>query len=428
MESIKEDSTPPEVHKLLTIRMDEKFQSNKTTLRWISWMSFLWSTSSLMVFSVLPAFLVDELDMGHAKIGFIEGFAISASFASKFFSGFLSDIFKKRKPLILVGTILSAITKPMFALCTGASMMFGIRFTDRLSKGIRSAPTDALIADLSKSSLYGENFGLRQTYYTLGDVTGAIIAMLIMLASNNNYRLVFLLSFIPAALAFLILWLFIKPDPKSHPRAANRYNFTEIKLGDLKEFSPVFWWLLAAFFFLMLARFSEAFLTLKAKDVGWSIGYLPGLIIIKDLVHAALAWPTGKYADRFSRAQMLIFGLMFMIGAQGIMAYAHSIAGVMLGIILVGLHMGITQGLLKALIAQLTPPKLRGTAFSLFFMISGFAIFLGNTIAGNLSQSHGLYATYLGGASFTMVSALILYFAFVKQPAKTKKPVKEGLA
>jgi MFS family permease len=406
------------------LRVDEKFQSNQEALKWVSWMSFLWATSSLMVFSILPAFLVDELSMGHSKIGLIEGLAISSSFLSKFFSGFLSDVFKKRKPLIMVGTILSAITKPMFALCTGAGMMFGIRFTDRLSKGIRSAPTDALIADLSESSLYGANFGLRQAYYTMGDVTGAVIAMVIMLASDNNYRLVFALSFIPATLAILILWLKVVPNPLTHPRTATKFNFKEMRLTDLKEFSPTFWWLMTAFFFLMLARFSEAFLTLKAKDVGWSVAYLPALIIIKDLVHATLSWPAGKYADKISRTQMLHLGMLLMIGAQGIMAFAESISGVFLGIILVGLHMGTTQGLLKALIAQATPADLRGTAFSIFFIISGFAIFLGNTIAGSLSQNYGLYATYLGGAGFTLISMLILYRAFFKA---AKPEAHEGI-
>lgn len=401
------------------LKVDKKdAQSNGVTLKWVAWMSFLWSTSSLMVFSVLPAFLVDELNMGHSKIGIIEGLAISSSFLSKFFSGFLSDVLKKRKPLIVLGTVLSAITKPLFAVCTGAGMMFGLRFVDRLSKGIRSAPTDALIADLSDSSLYGTSYGLRQAYYTMGDVTGAVIAMLIMILSNNNYRLVFTLSLIPALLAILILWLLVKPNTESPTYVDNKFHFKEIKLANLKEFSPAFWWLMAAFFFLMLARFSEAFLTLKAKDVGWAVAYLPALIIIKDLVHAALAGPSGQIADRISRTQMLTFGLLLMIGAQMIMAYAQSITGVFLGIILVGLHMGLTQGLLKALIAQSTPGHLRGTAFSLFFLISGFAIFLGNTIAGSLSQNYGLYATYLAGAIFTIISVAIIYRAFLKQPEK----------
>lgn len=388
---------------------------NASVLNWVAWLSFLWSMSSLMVFSVLPAFLVDELKMPHSSIGFLEGFAISSSFLSKFFSGFLSDVWKERKPLIMVGTIMSALTKPLFALSSGAGLMFSARLADRLSKGIRAAPTDALIADLSERSLYASNFGWRQSLYTLGAVAGAVVAMTIMLLSDNNYRLVFAISFIPAAMAILVLWFFVKPHPTTHPRASSAFRFKEIRLADLKGFDAAFWWLLLAFFVLMLARFSEAFLTLKAKDVGFSVAFLPLLIIIMDLVHAGIAWPAGKYADRLSRMNLLLIGLGIMIAAQLVLSYVTSFAGVVFGIVLVGLHMGITQGLLKAIIAQSTPPDLRGTAFSLFFIITGIALFLGNTIAGHLSQAYGLHATFLAGGAFTAGAIAILYVAFLRQ-------------
>lgn len=388
---------------------------NEATIKWVAWMSFFWSLSTLMVFSVLPAFLVDELKMGHMHIGVLEGIAISSSFISKFLSGFLSDVMKDRKPLIMVGTLMSAATKPLFAVCNSAGMMFGIRFSDRLSKGIRSAPTDALIADLSDSSLYASNFGLRQSLYTFGAVAGASIAMLVMLLSGNNFRLVFALSLIPGLFSIGILWFLIKPDPKSHPCATKQIHFKDVKLSYLKGLPSSFWWLQVAFFFLMLARFSEAFLALKAKDVGWSVSLLPILIIVMDLVHAGIAWPSGKYADRLSRTQTLVIGLMLMIAAQSVLAYVTSVAGVCLGIVLLGLHMGTTQGLLKAMIAQSTPAEMRGTAFSLFFIISGFALFLSNTIAGYLSQTFGLYATFLCGALFTSMAALIMYAVFMRR-------------
>jgi MFS family permease len=383
----------------------------------VTWISFLWSLSSLMVFSVLPAFLVDELKMGHSHIGFIEGIAISSSFASKFFAGFLSDIWQKRKPLIMLGTILSAITKPCFALCAGANMLFLTRFGDRLAKGIRSAPTDALIADLSDEKDYGKSFGLRQSVYTFGAVIGALLAMIIMLWSDNNYRLVFALSTIPAVLAIVILWLAVRPPPSSHPRSKQNFRFQRVKLSDLKQFPATFWWFMFAFFFLMLARFGEVFVSLKAKETGWAVAFLPAIIIIMDLVHAGVAIPAGRYADKISRNLVLIFGLLLTVLAQLVLAYAESSFAVVVGIVLQGLHMGVTQGLLKAQIAQSCPPELRGTAFSLFFMVSGFAIFLGNTIAGNLSQTFGLYATFLGGASFTLIAMTILYMGFFRQTA-----------
>jgi len=389
--------------------------NNQVTLWGVTWMSFLWSVSSLMVFSVLPAFLVDELKIGHADIGIIEGLAISSSFASKFFSGVLSDVYKTRKPMIMIGTILTAIIKPLFALCNGPYMLFGIRLTDRVAKGIRSSPTDALIADLSDAQFYATNFGLRQSLYMGGEVVGALLAMTIMLLSNNNYRLVFALSLVPAIMAIGVLLWRVRPNPASHPRNRSKSPYQRIRLESLKEFSPAFWWLMLAFFFLYLARFSEAFLSLKAKDVGWAVAYLPVLFILDNFIQACVALPAGRYADKISRRLMLGVGIILMIAAQAVLSFASTILGVVLGIILVGLHMGATQGLIKALIAQATPPELRGTAFSSFFVVGGFAIFLANAIAGRMSQLFGLSATFLAGGFFTLLSGAILYFAFFKQ-------------
>lgn len=394
-----------------------KFEPNNQATIWgIAWMSFFWSMSTLMVFSLLPAFLVDELKTDHHDIGLMEGLAISSSFLAKFFSGFLSDIMRKRKPLIMLGAILNALIKPIFALCTTTGMVFYLKFTDRFSKGIRSAPTDALVADLSEHGLYATNFGFREALLTFGQVVGAVFAMIIMLSSDNNYRLVFALAAVPASLALFILWFGIKPNPSSHPRAAPKYQRQKIKLNDFKEFSPAFWWLMAAFFFLMLGRFSEAFLTLKAKDVGWSVAYLPVIVIVMDLVHAAVAIPCGRYADKISRNLMLGLGLIVMVLAQAFISYISSAFGMIVGVILVGLHMGATQGLLKAMIAQATPPELRGTAFSLFFVISGVALFFANTIAGTLSHKFGLSATFLMGSIFSMSAVGILYLAALARP------------
>jgi MFS family permease len=398
-----------------------KFESNNHVTLWgVTWMSFLWSLSSLMVFSVLPAFLVDELRIGHADIGIIEAFAIASSFASKFFSGVLSDVYKSRKPMIMVGTIMTALIKPLFALCNGPYMIFAIKFGDRFAKGIRSSPTDALIADLSEHNAYATNFGLRQSLYVGGEVVGSLLAMIIMLLSNNNYRLVFNLSLIPALMAVAVLLWRVKPNPASHPCTRTSSAYGRITLEKIQEFPMAFWWLMLAFFFLYLARFSEAFLSLKAKDVGWAIAYLPLLFIIDYLIQALVALPAGHYADRISRKLMLGIGIVLMIAAQIVLAYASSITGVVVGIILVGLHMGVTQGLIKALIAQITPPELRGTAFSSFFVVGGIAIFLANTIAGQLSQQYGLYAAFIAGSIFTLCSGLILVNAFLN----TKELIK----
>lgn len=395
------------------LNIDKTYLDNSASLNGVAWMSFFWAVSSLMVFSILPAYLVDELKITHLKIGYIEGIAISSSFLSKFFAGYLSDYLKNRKSLIMAGTVVNAITKPLFALSITPGLIFFTRLADRLGKGVRSAPTDALIADLSNEMQYAGNFGNRQSLYTLGHVVGAILAMTIMLLSNNNYKLVFALSFIPAFFAVLLLIFFVKPSPLTHPRANSSKKFNTFSFNEIKQFSHSFWLLLIAFFFLMLARFSEAFLTLKAKDIGFKAAYLPILIIAMDLIHAAIARPSGKYADKISKEFMLVIGLILMIMAQLIIGLTSSTFGFFSGIILVGLHMGITQGLLKALIAKSTPPEFRGTAFSLFFISSGVAIFLANTIAGSLSQTFSLKATFIAGALFTVISVIIIYFSFL---------------
>lgn len=368
-----------------------------------------------MVFSILPAYLVDVLHLGHARIGFIEGVAVALSFAFKVFAGYLSDVLKNRKPLIMLGALLSAALKPAFALSTGASSMFAVRAFDRMSKGLRSAPTDALIADVSEPSRLGDNFGKRQALYTMGDVLGAVLAMVVMLWSGNNYRLCFYLSVIPAIMAIVVLWLFVNPPEGSHPRAQAKFSGKFIELRDLKKFSSGFWWLMVALFFLMLGRFSETFLALRAKDLGFAVAFLPTIVIFKDVIHALVAWPSGTYADRFSRVQIFGFGLIFMTLAQMVLASASTKTSALIGIGFLGVHLGFTQGLVKALVAQTTPPELRGTAFSLFFLMSAVAIFLGNAVAGSLSQSWGTQATFVGGAIFSVASLVVIYVLFIRK-------------
>lgn len=388
----------------------------------VTWMSFFCSTSTLMVFSILPAYLVDVLHLGHARIGFMEGAAIALSFGAKFFSGILSDVMAKRKPLIVAGSVMSAMIKPGFALFSSAGSMFALRSIDRFAKGIRSSPTDALIADVSESKTYGDNFGKRQAMYTLGDVFGAICAMAIMLLSGNNYRLCFLLSFIPALFAVVILLFLVKPHAKSHPRALAKTTSHRIRLEDLKKFSSGFWWLQFALFFLMLSRFSETFLSLKAKDVGLAVALLPMVVICKDVIHALVAWPSGRYADRFSRTWVFGLGLLFMVLAQGIFALSNSFVGATAGVVALGVHLGFSQGLFKALMAQDTPPELRGTAYSLFCLFAAVAIFLGNTVAGALSQAWGINAAFLGGGLFSLMSFTVVYYVFIRPERQSKKP------
>ncbi|MBY0281321.1 MAG: MFS transporter [Alphaproteobacteria bacterium] len=370
----------------------------------IAWMSFFWSTATVMVFTLLPTFLTEVLGASKTKLGMIEGVAVFLAFLAKVFSGVLSDYWKSRKPLILVGTFLSIVVKSMFAVAASISWIFLARSIDRFSKGVRSAPTDALIADLSPQHKEGSSYGLRYMLYTLGAVFGGGIAALLMHLSPHNYRLVFWLSIIPAAVAFLILYFVVKPPAEE----------TEIKQRpwhwrDAKYLPPIFWKLLGVSFLLMLARFSEAFLTLRAKDLGWSIQMLPLLMVAYDIVNAGISLPIGRLADKYNRHKLLLTGILVLTVTNLVIISIHAPAGIFVGMLLAGLHMGMTQGLIAALIAETTLPHLRGTAFAFYYLTSGTAVLIGNSVAGYLSDMMGgAVGAFWGGAVFTVLAAIYL--------------------
>ena len=403
----------------------------------VSWMSFAWSCSTLMIFAILPAFLIDELGVSHLHLGLMEGVAVGASFASKVFAGVASDLTKNRKTLIVYGSFFSACAKIFFAFAPGLYWVFSARFLDRVSKGFRSAPTDALIADLSGKRFYGHVYGIRQGMYTLGAVFGAALAMLIMHFSNNNYRLVFTLSGVPAFLAVILACYLRNPQQeKTHTRKTSYlkkgwFRSLIVHFPSLKRLPRFYWFTLAIVAILMMARFSEAFLTLKVKELGCPISCLPLVIVLMDIVHAAVAVFCGKLTDRFSAAQLLLFGLSWFVFTHLLVMLADNLLFAYLGLVAVGVHMGMTQGLLRVLIAQATPKNLRGTGFSLFYLVSGCSILIGNSLAGYLSQSFGLSYAFLGGASLSLAAAFSWYlvlkfvpqdgseFVFANEKAKT---------
>lgn len=381
------------------------------SLRGVAWMSFCWSCSSLMVFSILPIFLTEVLGASKTKVGFIEGIAIFTSFLFKVFSGVLSDILRKRKPLIFVGSLLSLLIKPMFALATSISWVFAARFIDRLSKGIRSSPTDALIADLSLKKTRGKSFGLRQALYTLGAVVGSMIASFLMYLSDHNFRLVFLLSLIPSILALFILQKQIKAPRIKHEIKPSS-DGKSWKLSYIKLLPKSYWGVLCIASILMLARFSEAFLTLRARDLGWSIHMIPLMIVYYDLIHAGLSFPMGKLSDRYNRFHMLYIGVFAFLLTHICLLAFHSIFGMALGILLLGLHMGVTQSILPALVSSSVPADLRGTAFALYYLVAGTSVLIGNWVAGHLSDEFGSQGPFYGGIFFTLVCLVVMTLLF----------------
>lgn len=384
---------------------DEAKQNNKSIWA-LSWMCFFWGVASVMVFTLLPTFLTDELHASKTHIGFIEGFAIFLAFAAKVFSGVVSDYSQTRKPIIMIGTFMSIVIKSMFAMSSSIWWIFSARAIDRLSKGIRSAPTDALIADLSPEKKEGVSYGIRQSLYTFGFVFGSLSASLLMWVSNNNYRMVFWLSVIPATAAFILLKLFVQ-EPLT---LKSIYKKKPWQLSDIKQLPTQFWYLLGGTFLLMLARFSEAFLNFRAKEVGWQIAALPLLLVLYDLIATFVAFPMGKMADKYNKSKLLLAGILVLFLTNIIIINVQHCSGIVFGMLLAGLHMGMTQGLIASMIAGTTLPTLRGTAFALYYLVTGVAVLLGNIVAGHLSDVMGTTGAFVGGVIFTTMASVYCYF------------------
>ena len=389
---------------------------NNRSLLGVAAMGFLWTSSSLMVFSLLPVFLKVELGASNTKIGSLEGVAIAAAFFSKVFSGVVSDILGSRTQVIAFGSCMTAIVKPMFAMATSVNLVFAGKLIDRLSKGVRAAPTDALLADLSPKDQRGSAYGINQSMATLGGVAGAAMASLCMLLTKNNYRQTFMLATIPAVLALVVQFFFVRQPSVGVD--------TEPALGTAKESKPKqkwsikdvtqlpfkFWLTLAVVSILYVSRFSEAFVTLRAKAVGWPVAALPGLLIANQLLQSVTTYPLGVLADRSSRKQMLFYGFGVLIAAHVMFITTSNVPCVLLGFMLVGLHMSMTQGNIKALVSESIPANLRGTAFSTFSIVTGIALAFGNILAGRMSDVLGSTGCFYGGFAATVAATLLLTF------------------
>jgi MFS family permease len=336
-------------------------------------------------------------------VGAIEGIAEATAAITKVFSGALSDWFGRRKPLVLLGYGLAALTKPLFPLATGIGAVLTARFLDRVGKGIRGAPRDALIADITPPGLRGAAYGLRQAMDTVGAVAGPLVAMVLMLASHDDFRLVFWLAVIPAVGCVLLIVLGVEEPEATRPAAQRRLPLTRAELALLPR---RYWWVLAFVAVLTLARFSEAFLLLRAEGLGLASTWVPLILVVMNVVYAASAYPFGKMSDQGGRQALLMTGVGFLVLADLVLASAATVWAVAVGAVLWGLHMGATQGLLSMLVAQAAPASLRGTAFGLFHLVSGGALLAASTAAGLFWSAFGAPATFLAGAVCAGIAAI----------------------
>ena len=359
----------------------------------LGFVSLLMDVSSELIHSLLPVFMFTALGISAFSIGLIEGAAEATALIVKVFSGALSDYWGKRKPLAVLGYGLGALSKPLFALAGGVGLVVAARLIDRVGKGIRGAPRDALVADIAPPEIRGAAFGLRQSLDTVGAFLGPLLAMGLMLLWANDFRAVFWVAVIPAFLAVALL-LFGVREPAS-PLPTRRVN--PIRRESLQRLPATYWWVVGIGAIFTLARFSEAFLVLRAQQGGLPLAFTPLVLILMNVIYAISAYPLGKLADSMSHTTLLAAGLVLLIAADAALAWDGHWSAVWLGILLWGLHMGMTQGLLATMVAATAPADLRGTAYGFFNLVSGIAMLFASALAGLLWDSLGAAATFIGG-------------------------------
>jgi MFS family permease len=367
----------------------------------LGFVSMLMDISSEMIHALLPVYMVTVLGTSALTVGIIEGIAEATASITKVFSGALSDWLGKRKFLAAFGYGLAAFTKPIFPLASSIEWLIAARFIDRVGKGIRGAPRDALVADIAPPHLRGASFGLRQSLDTIGAFLGPLLAIGLMWLAADHFQTVFWIAVIPAFLSVGLILVAVKePD---RPKEQRRVRMP-LHRDELRRLGATYWWVVAVAAVFTLARFSEAFLILRAQSIGLPLALIPIVLVIMSLAYSLSAYPIGVLSDRVNRLTLLAIGLILLLLADLVLAFATGIVGVGIGVVLWGLHMGFTQGLLATLIAETAPSELRGTAFGMFNLVTGAALLVASVVAGALWDAIGPHGTFLAGAAFTTLT------------------------
>lgn len=374
------------------------------TIWTLGFVSLFMDLSSELVHSLLPVFMVTTLGASALTVGVIEGVAESTAMLIKVFSGAISDFMGRRKGLLLLGYGVAALSKPLFPLAHSVEVVFTARFLDRIGKGIRGAPRDALVADVSPPSIRGACYGLRQSMDTVGAVLGPAMAIVLMLWLAD-IQLVLWFAVIPAIVAVALIFVGVKePTPVSRERTFR----SPIHWRVLPGFSRGYWWVVVVGGVFTLARFSEAFLVLRAQQTGLSVAWVPLVMVVMAIFYALSAYPAGWLSDRISRTKLLCMGMGLLILADLVLAGSGSIITMMLGVALWGLHMGFSQGILASLVADTAPMDLKGTAFGIFNLVSGVCMLIASVLAGAIWQGMGSVNTFLAGALLAATALFLL--------------------
>jgi len=370
----------------------------------LGFVSMLMDISSEMIHSLLPLFMVTVLGTSAFAVGVIEGLAESTALVVKVFSGVFSDYLGKRKALAVAGYALGAISKPLFALAGSTGVVVAARLLDRVGKGVRGAPRDALVADITPAGLRGAAFGLRQSLDTVGAFLGPLLGVGLMLLWANDFRAVFWVAVVPGLLAVALLMVGLR-EPEAQ-RAGPRQN--PVSRSNLRRLGRSYWWTVGVGSVFTLARFSEAFLVLRAQQSGVALALVPLVMVAMNLVYAASAYPFGKLSDRVSHRALLVCGLLVLVAADLVLARNSDWTTLLMGIGLWGVHMGLTQGLLASMVAASAPADLRGTAFGFFNLVSGLAMLVASALAGWLWDRLGADFTFYSGAVLCGLALLVL--------------------
>jgi len=370
----------------------------------LGFVSMFMDISSDFINSLLPLYMSSVLGASVIFIGLIEGIAEALVLITKIFSGVLSDFIKKRKILTVFGYGLSACSKLIFPLASSLGLVVVARIIDRLGKGVREAPRDALMGELAPASIRGMCFGLRQSLDNVGAFIGPSLALIVMLLFVNNFRSLFWIAVIPAFLSVIFLIIGVdepkKDGWKSQP--------TKLSLKEIGNLSPRYWLVVAIATALMFARFSQAFLILRATTVGMSFAMTPLVIIIMNIMSASSAYYVGYLSDKMNRLFFIVAGFVVLIASDVILGYASNPWHLIAGVTLWGFHIGLTQGVFDTLIVDTTESHIRGSAFGIFNFICGIALIISNVVAGWFWQRYNPATTFFVGAGFTIV-ALIFF-------------------
>lgn len=378
----------------------------------LGFVSMLMDVSSEMVHSILPLFLTSVLGASAAVVGLIEGAAEATTLIVKVFSGALSDYLGKRKAPAVAGYSLGAFSKPLFAIASSVGLVTAARLLDRVGKGVRGAPRDALVADLTPAEVRGAAFGLRQSLDTVGAFLGPLAAAALMLAWSDAYRRVFWVATIPGWVAVFLLVGGV--HEVARPATHERKN--PIRWDNLKRLGGAYWWVVGVGAVFTLARFSEAFLLLYAERRGVPTALVPLVLVVMNIVYAASAYPFGKLSDSMSHGRLLALGILVLIASDLLLGFAHGWLMVLVGVAVWGVHMGMTQGLLARMVADTSPKELRGSAYGFFSLVSGIAALAASVVAGLIWDRFGPASTFLAGVVFCGVALV----ALVRPPALSK--------